>query len=292
MDEGETRTVTRMPLTAMETTPEKADIDISDKVKRFLGRVGHKGGPSGVPVPILPRPSAPVLTPEMEKVVEGGFQRRTKEVIIQRDPYVMITGESMRSLQDEGWLTSDIVNYYAILINERSAGWTGPKAYVYDSYAMIRILATGENRVGLCHANPRIDPFAYDVLIFPVNPGNSHWACVVVDNRARTVTYLDSYQYPKGTGFVGGKYMDAVQRFLYQEKLRHEGPGGAASSLYMTGLAENIPKQVGGVDCGIFMLQYAERVSRDAAFDFSQADIRHLRRLTAYEVLVGALLSR
>jgi sentrin-specific protease 1 len=144
--------------------------------------------------------------------------------------------------------------------------------------------------VNLCKSSPKINSTKYRIFILPVNIGNKHWACVVVDNRIHTITYLDSYRYPEGTGPVGRKYEDAVQGFLYQEKLKWQGI--TPSSPYMIGIADNIPKQVGGADCGIFMLQFAERVSRDAAFDFSQADIRHLRRLTAYEVLVDALSIR
>jgi sentrin-specific protease 1 len=288
--EGETRTVTRRPPSAMEVTPQKGDADIVAKVKRFLGKTGLRSNSTVLSAPLLPRPPRPELTPQMELTVQAGFQKPAEEVVIRRDPYVMITGETMRSLKDGQWITSDIVNYYAVLINERSSGWTGPKAYMYDTYAMIRILATGENRVNLCNSSPRIDPFAFQILILPVHVHNNHWAVVVVDNRVHSVTYLDSYRYPEGTGPVGREYEDAVQRFLYHERLRWRG--NVPSAPYLIGSAEDIPKQIGGADCGIFMLQFAERASRDAAFDFSQRDIQYYRRLTAYEVLNGALTAR
>ena len=47
----------------------------------------------------------------------------------------------------------------------------------------------------------------------------------------------------------------------------------------------NIPYQTNGSDCGVFALQYAEHVSRDAAFDFDQQDMPFLRLKTAADIM-------
>ena len=48
---------------------------------------------------------------------------------------------------------------------------------------------------------------------------------------------------------------------------------------------KHIPGQENGYDCGVFMCTYGEYISRDAPFDFSQANMPYLRRRMMYEIL-------
>ena len=47
----------------------------------------------------------------------------------------------------------------------------------------------------------------------------------------------------------------------------------------------DIPYQTNGSDCGVFALQYAEHVSRDAAFEFDQQDMPFLRIKVASDIM-------
>merc|ERR1712043_132378 len=48
---------------------------------------------------------------------------------------------------------------------------------------------------------------------------------------------------------------------------------------------KGIPRQLNGSDCGVFTCQYAEFLSREASFEFSQGDMPRLRRRMAAEIL-------
>jgi len=48
--------------------------------------------------------------------------------------------------------------------------------------------------------------------------------------------------------------------------------------------------QSNGSDCGIFCLQFAEYLSRDQEFDFSQEHMQYFRKRMMYETLSKHLL--
>ena len=50
------------------------------------------------------------------------------------------------------------------------------------------------------------------------------------------------------------------------------------------------PLQKNGFDCGVFLCQYAEHLSRRAPLDFTQAGMRNYRKRMIYELLTGELL--
>jgi sentrin-specific protease 1 len=43
-------------------------------------------------------------------------------------------------------------------------------------------------------------------------------------------------------------------------------------------IPSNIPKQLNGYDCGVFMCRYAYNVSLNQPFKFSQKDMQYLRK--------------
>lgn len=50
------------------------------------------------------------------------------------------------------------------------------------------------------------------------------------------------------------------------------------------------PDQSNGVDCGIFLCQYAEHLSRRAKLDFAQCGMVNYRKIMLYELMNGELL--
>jgi Ulp1 family protease len=48
--------------------------------------------------------------------------------------------------------------------------------------------------------------------------------------------------------------------------------------------------QIHHSDCGVFSCIFAEYIARDAAFNFSQADMPKIRNLVKYELLKGKML--
>ncbi len=52
----------------------------------------------------------------------------------------------------------------------------------------------------------------------------------------------------------------------------------------------DVPRQGNCSDCGVFTMQFAERLSRNVAFNFEQKHMPYMRRRVLYEILTGTLL--
>ena len=53
---------------------------------------------------------------------------------------------------------------------------------------------------------------------------------------------------------------------------------------------QNLPRQENYNDCGVFILQFAEYLSRRQEFDFTQKHMRYFRERMAFETIHGTLL--
>ena len=58
---------------------------------------------------------------------------------------------------------------------------------------------------------------------------------------------------------------------------------------YKIRIRSDVPKQLNGTDCGVFLCQYAERLGREKPWNFSQQDIADIRVKMAWEILNGEL---
>ena len=50
------------------------------------------------------------------------------------------------------------------------------------------------------------------------------------------------------------------------------------------------PMQSNGTDCGVFVLKYAEYLSRNAAFNFESKDIKKFRKIMMYEIMNSRII--
>ena len=55
-------------------------------------------------------------------------------------------------------------------------------------------------------------------------------------------------------------------------------------------IEKNIPKQTNHFDCGIFVCEYAENISRKANFNFNQNDTHFIRERIKTEIMLGTLI--
>ena len=55
-------------------------------------------------------------------------------------------------------------------------------------------------------------------------------------------------------------------------------------------IEKHIPQQTNGFDCGIFVCEYAETISRKADFNFTQKDTNFIRESIKTEIILGTLM--
>ena len=69
---------------------------------------------------------------------------------------------------------------------------------------------------------------------------------------------------------------------------RHHSTNGEEVK-YKIRIRKDAPLQENGVDCGVFVCQFAERMTRKTGLNFKQADITLARERMAEELLEGKL---
>lgn len=82
---------------------------------------------------------------------------------------------------------------------------------------------------------------------------------------------------------------DASTWSVYIPKVNLSHHGFGSVNLMLTVL-QDIPHQKNGDDCGVFACTFAERISRDNEFDFTQSDMLDLRQNMVYEIIQKQLL--
>ena len=114
-----------------------------------------------------------------------------------------------------------------------------------------------------------------DFVLFPIH-SREHWTLVVVEPGKKEVQYLDS--------LTTSRNFSSAPRLIkaFMER-RHRKKGEEAE--YRIKIRNDIPKQTNGVDCGVFLCQYAERIARNAWMDFRQEDMSRARKSMTVELL-------
>ena len=118
-----------------------------------------------------------------------------------------------------------------------------------------------------------------DMVFFPIH-SREHWTLIVVEPGKKTVQYLDSLTSSRNFSSAPS----VVKAFM---ELRHKEKGEDAE--YRIKIRNDIPQQTNGVDCGVFVCQYAERISRKGLMDFQQEDMSKARKTMTVELLEGKL---
>ena len=121
-------------------------------------------------------------------------------------------------------------------------------------------------------------------VIIPVHQPN-HWVLAVVDLKRKVVSYYDS---------LLGRDRDVVRNLIKwvvdeaENKLNEKWDITEWKEEYPS----EIPRQMNGSDCGMFMLNYARNVASftdedlaNNAFTFEQKDMVNLRRRLVLELL-------
>ena len=119
----------------------------------------------------------------------------------------------------------------------------------------------------LCKDVP--DFFNLQLVLFPLVIEH-HWILLTVSPTTKTIVYYDS-RFNPGVKHREKlfRYLTALHKSLTQKELvRRE---------WTSVDQHDIPRQTNSHDCGVFVCQYAERLTRNASFDFSQADMPAIR---------------
>lgn len=257
---------------------------------------------------------------EYEEVYKMTYNvRKKQQLVFVMDAGIQLCGEDLSCLRGCRWLNDEIINSVAGLINarnmramcdgdmnevvevslcsslqsEKGVGKSGNKLYerhfqqkrgrvhVFNSFFFTRLTQGGYDYNGVRRwlQRARKDVCSLDMIMFPINVDNLHWVLAVVDMRNRHLVYLDS--------LLGGdeRGMTLLLRRWVEDEVRDKHGERKAKELDIGNWTvfenpEYLPRQEDGGSCGIFSMYMADYLERGRCPDFTQDDVRVLRRRT------------
>lgn len=190
-----------------------------------------------------------------------------------------------------------VVDFYFKLIEERSREYDWlPKVYVFSHFFYIKMTTSSQCYKEVFRWTSNVNIFRFNYVFMPV--GNPvHWTLIVIDMRKKLISYYDSMG--GGQANAGGyHHRRNVLKYLkdeYERKTSSQFPTEWESNLKNDNVSQwtmnaQVPQQNNGYDCGIYICLFAEYISRQCSFDFSQRNIPYFRKRIMYEVLQCKLL--
>ena len=228
-----------------------------------------------------------LTTPVTEQAkLRLAFGKPENELVSVSAPFV--TGHDFRTLEPDTWLNDTIVNRFFDLLGDRSKKFDLHRRCVFFScYFLAKIMDGGNMKKWLKKKVGDTSIFDFDLLFFPVNKHNAHWALLVVDMNQQEIKAYDS---ARSSCHL---HLKALKQFLEQVHLEKHGielPQGWRCTDTM--IDTNVPRQENGYDCGIFVCMYAYFLSLGLDFNFDQDRIyeNECRSKIGMAILEGKVL--
>ncbi len=193
-----------------------------------------------------------------------------------------ITIETIKRLLVPEWLNSELITFFFEWWAERIGGGSehnmpyGPlKVYFCNTYFYSKLFFDGKYRYKeIFRWTKKIDIFALDMMIIPINQYNLHWFLAVINFKMRRMEIYDSN---------GSVHLDVIEflfRYIQDEHLDKKGSVLDISSWsrepeFVRG--QRMPRQTNGYDCGVFLCMYGAYRSINRPFDFTERDMRRIR---------------
>lgn len=217
-------------------------------------------------------------------IIKSNMQRPEDDTVISKFS-IDFCVRDLRTLISPNWLNDEVINFYCQLLVERSESNRGkfPSLHAFSSFFFPKLRDRGYEGVKM--ATRRLNPpaLARDLLLIPVHLG-MHWCMAAIDIRSKSIAYYDSLH---GRNLA---CLRALREWIKGEFAERQGGHQFDFAGWTELCPEDIPAQHNGHDCGVFALAFAEHLSRDAPFTFSQDDMSYWRDRISFEIIKGNLL--
>lgn len=124
------------------------------------------------------------------------------------------------------------------------------------------------------------DLLTFEVLLFPIHiASKEHWCLIEVRPKIMRIQYFDSSRITRGESECA--YIIKFLKLIYHNRIK--------ADRWTVLISQDLPHQTNGQDCGVYVCQMAERLSRNARLDFTVSDIPRLRKQMAHELVSGSV---
>ncbi|CAA6663443.1 unnamed protein product [Spirodela intermedia] len=214
------------------------------------------------------------------------FHLRKHEILVLHEgSNIEITRDVIQCLRHGAWLNDEVINLYFELLKEREK--REPKKFLkchffntffykkltggrgsYEFKAVRRWTTQRKLGYGLIEC---------DKIFVPIHK-EIHWCLAVIDVKNEKLLYLDS---------LGGwdrNALGVLARYLVDE-VKDKSNRAIDVTSWKQEPVGGLPLQKNGWDCGMFMLKYADFISRGLGLCFQQDNMTYFRKRTAKEIL-------
>jgi len=222
----------------------------------------------------------PELTSDALQVIKRALSHGNPGEVFAKGFNAEITRGDLCTLRGSTWLNDEVVNFYFNLVKQRNEENNLSKVHVFNTFFYPKIIKMGH--AGVKRWTRKIDVFSFDLILIPVHLG-MHWCLAAIDFQNKQIAYYDSL---KGNN---GKCLQALSEYLQAESLDKKKVDFDFNG-WTEVMPKDIPEQLNGSDCGVFMCKYAEYKSRYAEFTFTQDHIPYFRKRMVYEIISQKLM--
>ncbi|XP_075616842.1 sentrin-specific protease 2 isoform X1 [Balearica regulorum gibbericeps] len=222
------------------------------------------------------------LTEAMEREVTAAFGEGEPDEIMSSAFKLKVTREDIQTLMNLCWLNDEVINFYMALLVERNKKEGYPAVYAFSTFFYPKLVSGGYKAVRRWTRG--VDLFKQDLILVPIHL-RVHWALVVIDVTKKTIKYFDSM------GQKGNKICEILFQYLQEESREKRNLELTFLEWTLRSMEPHeIPQQLNGSDCGVFMCKYADCISRDKPITFTQNHMPYFRRKMVWEIIHQQLL--
>ena len=147
--------------------------------------------------------------------------------------------------------------------------------FAFSTFFYLKLVASGFD--GVYRWVNEVDLLGKEMLLFPIHM-EGHWCLATVDFKLQQFCYYDS---------MLGDNRDCLQVI---KSYMDQRCTNTSFFNWQHIFCKDIPQQLNGSDCGVFVCMYARHLAERAPFLFSQSDIPVFRKLIVCEILNKEML--
>ncbi|KAG5420976.1 hypothetical protein I9W82_000066 [Candida metapsilosis] len=189
-----------------------------------------------------------------------------------------ITFADLQTLRDGRWLNDNIIDFYSNMVMEKN-----PKVFIWTTHFYSNLASRGYSGVARWAKRKKIDLFTMDKVIVPINISNTHWALAVINNITKAITYYDSLNFSQSGN---PEALENLQMYMDNEAQRLDRDAIKYTLIPYI----DAPQQQNGSDCGVFTCIAARYLALNQEFNYSQNDMKVIRRRMTLEIMNDELL--
>lgn len=192
---------------------------------------------------------------------------------------IEISIRDLLTLADRQWLNDNVIDFYFNLISQDN-----PEVFGWTTHFFTTLQERGYQGVARWLKRKKLNVAEKAIIFVPINILGTHWALAVVDNTAKSISYMDSLA---SSGNLPA--LETIREYMVQEGKKHNLLVDFYS--YTLHPRARTPQQLNGYDCGVFTCQCARYLAKKRGLLYGQKDMKTIRRRMAYEIISKKLLN-